>query len=212
MGIGGIGEQRDTVGNQKGPLLRKLENLSLRHSFRQANKVVDFLTRQGSRLTNSNRANILSSPLNALAKQLKDDQDRVVSIKNQDSYNLNIKKKHVLHIKVSMMTDEITEQLKKFILTEEENDSVEIAVQDIVSSMEHYESYESRAEVRKETNNNLNLKVDNMLVDKMLEANEIVYGNLKQISIGDKTMLGYNRRYGSKRILFVIEDGSGQHL
>ncbi|MCD9639610.1 hypothetical protein HAX54_024245 [Datura stramonium] len=49
-------------------------------------------------------------------------------------------------------------------------------------------SYEGRAEARKGKNNNMIPKVDNMLVDKTVEANELVNRSLKQIPAGDEPM------------------------
>ncbi|MCD7455544.1 hypothetical protein HAX54_028570 [Datura stramonium] len=40
-------------------LLRKLENPPLRHSFREANKVADILSKQGAKLAGSNQTSVL---------------------------------------------------------------------------------------------------------------------------------------------------------
>ncbi|MCD7449476.1 hypothetical protein HAX54_052632 [Datura stramonium] len=82
------------------------------------------------------------------------------------------------------MTDEIAERLKKFILTEEEKGSVEIALQDIMSSMEHCEVVQKPGR----ENNNMISKVDNILVDKKLEVNELVNKSLQQIATREEPM------------------------
>ncbi|KAH0714996.1 hypothetical protein KY284_007901 [Solanum tuberosum] len=62
-------------------LMKRLGNPLVRHSFRQANKVADFLSRLGTKLTPSAQAAILSTPLDHTLSLIKDDQQGLISTK-----------------------------------------------------------------------------------------------------------------------------------
>ncbi|KAH0707319.1 hypothetical protein KY290_010438 [Solanum tuberosum] len=62
-------------------LMKRLGNPLVRHSFRQANKVADFLSRLDTKLTPSAQATILSTPPDHTMSLIKDDQQGVISIK-----------------------------------------------------------------------------------------------------------------------------------
>ena len=62
-------------------LMKRLGNPPIRHSFRQANKVADFLSRPGTKLTPSEQATILSAPPDHAMSLVKDDQQRAISTK-----------------------------------------------------------------------------------------------------------------------------------
>ena len=62
-------------------LMKRLGNPSIRHSFRQANKVADFLSRPGTKLTPSDQATILSAPPYDTMSLVKDDQQRAIYTK-----------------------------------------------------------------------------------------------------------------------------------
>ncbi|XP_049394520.1 uncharacterized protein LOC125858752 [Solanum stenotomum] len=67
--------------NSYGLLMKRLGNPLVRHSFRQANKVADFLSRLGTKLTPSAQATILSTPADHTMSLIKDDQQGVISTK-----------------------------------------------------------------------------------------------------------------------------------
>ncbi|KAH0776460.1 hypothetical protein KY290_007871 [Solanum tuberosum] len=62
-------------------LMKRLGNPLVRHCFRQANKVADFLSRLGTKLTPSAQATILSPPPDHTLSLIKDDQQGLISTK-----------------------------------------------------------------------------------------------------------------------------------
>ncbi|KAK4708564.1 hypothetical protein R3W88_029489 [Solanum pinnatisectum] len=62
-------------------LMKRLGNPLVHHSFRQATKVADFLSRLGTKLTPSTQATILSTPPDHTLSLIKDDQQGLISTK-----------------------------------------------------------------------------------------------------------------------------------
>ena len=62
-------------------LMKRLGNPPIRHSFRKANKVADFLSGPGTKLSPSDQATILSAPPDHTMSLVKDDQQRAIYTK-----------------------------------------------------------------------------------------------------------------------------------
>lgn len=60
-------------------LMKKLGNSMVRHSFREANKVADFLSKLGIKLTPSDYVTILSTASEQVITLIKDDQQGIIA-------------------------------------------------------------------------------------------------------------------------------------